>query len=85
LAYEVNFTRAAQRQLDDILKSCPPSERRRFHQALDQLIANPYPTNPHIPPGTIRRLSGTPFWKYKVSTQNRMVYSIEGRAVTSIE
>ncbi len=51
-------------------------EKRRFDAALEQLRHNPYPANPEVTAGTIRRLEGVDGWRYKVSYSYRITYII---------
>jgi mRNA-degrading endonuclease RelE of RelBE toxin-antitoxin system len=62
LAYNVEFTRQAEKELRDILQDINESGRRSFQRAFQALQTNPYPTNPEVSPGTIRRLRGSNEW-----------------------
>ncbi len=82
MAYELEFTRGAERELRDIIRGVGQADRRAFERAFEALQANPYPTNSEVTPGTIRRLSGSDKWRYKVNYSYRLRYSIRGQTVS---
>ena len=49
------------------MRQATEAERRHFQEAFDALEMNPYPTNPNVPPGAIKRLQASGDWRYKVS------------------
>ena len=81
MAYELEFTRSASRELVDLYKGLRESEKRHFENAFVALQSNPYPTNPNITSGSIVRLKGTEKWRFKVSHDYRIVYLIRGQIV----
>lgn len=78
MAYDLQLTRGAAKELSDIFKGISESEQRNFSQAFEALISNPYPTNSDLTPGTIVRLRGTDMWRFKVSYRYRLRYSVHG-------
>jgi mRNA-degrading endonuclease RelE of RelBE toxin-antitoxin system len=76
LAYSLEFTRQAARELEAVLRAINESEKRSFQRAFEALQTNPYPTNTSVTPGTIRRLRGSSQWRFKVSYSYRIRYSI---------
>ncbi len=81
MAYELEFTRSASRELVDLHKGLRESEKRHFEDAFAALQSNPYPTNPNIASGSVVRLRGTEKWRFKVSKIYRIVYLIRGQTV----
>lgn len=81
MAYEVTLTSQARKQLTRVLHGASAATRSNLSDALDTLQQNPYPTNPNVTLGTIKRLSGNRRWRIRVDREYRMVYRIDQRQV----
>ena len=81
MAYEVELTRGANRQLERLLKGASEARRQNLRRAFSIVRSNPYPTNPDVSAGAIKRLRGSRKWRLKVDYHYRMIYRIEGRRV----
>ena len=82
MAYNVSFTRRAQREFAAIHSSANPATRRNLDDALTRLEENPYPLSGS--PDAVRRLlnadSASGDWRIRVGNY-RIRYRIDGDSV----
>jgi mRNA-degrading endonuclease RelE of RelBE toxin-antitoxin system len=78
--YEVEFTRAAERELKKILRTARRADKNNLRDAVETLKSNPYPSNPKVSAGVIRKLSNGE-WRITAGTEFRIRYRVQDRRV----
>ena len=82
MAFDVSFTKRAEKDFQAICRSVGPAVRRNLDDAIERLREDPYPRqNPGAGQDVVIQLRGeSRQWRIRIGNY-RMVYCIEGESV----